>query len=164
MSADEHLHPVLFQGASPLRYDRAAGVQRFAVVNPEAALPEERKTAFGTPSHVAETNYWDTKFVQKRSQTGKPLKNPRNFDNPSAAAPGTVSFADVTAHGEDAYIHYMNTRPDQRGQGHASRLVEHIAQQYPGTIHFGKVMSPSVWRMKERLEEQGRRTLGHRDF
>ena len=156
---------VVHQGETPLRYDRGGRIQRFGVVNPDAALPDEPKRAFGTESHIRETDYWNAKHIISRGSSGKPLKKPRTFTNPSAAAPGTVGFADVTPTGEnDVYINYVTTRPDQRGQGHARRLVEHVADQFSGVLHFGKVMNPAIWKMKEDLETRGRRTLGHRDF
>jgi hypothetical protein len=165
MSADEALHPILFQGRSPLRYNRAANVERFGVVNPGAELPNEPVLRpHWDEAKVQEQDYWHSQVTIGRGKSGRPLKQRKTITNPGAASPGTVSFADVTPMGEDVYIHYVHTRQDQKGRGHASRLVEHVAQQYPGTIDFGRVMSPSVWRMKERLEQQGRQTRGRPDF
>ena len=155
---------IAHQGETPLRYDKGRDIQRFGVINPEATLPDEPKRAIGSEAHIRETDYWNPKFIATRGASGKPLARPKKFNNPSAAAPGTVAFADVQPMGDDAYIHFVNTRRDQRGQGHARRLVDHIADQFAGTLHFGKVMNPGMWKLKEELDAKGRSTLGHRDF
>jgi hypothetical protein len=154
----------IVQQPVPLDYARWPKEQmtRYAVVDHSAPLPNRLERPDG--SVVGDTYFTETRELVRRGASGQMLKKPRINVTPGAE-PGTVSFADTHPWGDDGtYIDYMKTRADQRSLGHAGALVDHIAQQYPGAIHFGRVMSPSVWKMMEGLEAQGRQVHGHRDF
>jgi hypothetical protein len=116
-------------------------------------------------SAVPEQEYWAPSVTVGMGETGKRLKNPKTVQNPSAAAEGTVAFADVEhlSHENGVYLHYGMVRPDQRGQGHMERLVSHIGEQFD-VVDFGRVMHPAMWHLKERLEQQGSETRGRPDF
>lgn len=148
----------------PLDYDRYPKemMKRYAVIDHSAPLPQRIELPSG--GVTGDTYFTETRSIVRRGANGRTLKTPR-FNTTPGAEPGTVAFADThPLHDEGVYIDYMNTRRDQRGQGHGNALVDHIAQQYPGTIHFGRVMHPSVWEMMGRLKDQGRDVHGHRDF
>jgi hypothetical protein len=129
-------------------------MSRFSVVDPAAPPPLPGHTYFAPSENRTYTS----------PRTGRRLQKPIVTPVPGAE-PGVVSFADTHRWGDDGvYIDYMATRRDQREQGHAHALVEHIAQQYPGTINFGRVMHPSVWSMMQGLEARGRTVMGKHDF
>lgn len=152
-----------------LRYRRAApaDMRRAWISDPEV---EPRQQARHRSQESAEHDYWSPEIRLERGVNGRPLKKPRVGPNPNVADPHTVAFADFHDESEfhpdpHLYIDYATTRSDQTGRGHASRLIQGIADAHPEhTLDFGKVMSPKVWALKERLDTMGRRTLGRPDF
>lgn len=158
MAASDSLNSDLFsivKQAVPLEYSKwpRQGMTRFAVVDPTAPEPLKGDTYF---AERQKKNWYGA--------SGRRLKTPKIEVTPGAE-PGVISFADThPLPDEGIYIDYMKTRSDMRGRGHGRRIVQHIAEQTPGLIHFGKVMSPSVWGMMEDLKKQGRNVQGHRDF
>ena len=151
-------HPV------PLAYHRAPASQmtRRAVVDPSV---DPKQVKGHRSAQSAAHDYWSPEVRITHGQRG-PLKKPRVSPNPNVVDPHTVAFADSHQMGPSThYLDYLAVRPDQTGQGHARRLVEDFAQMHEGsTLHFGKVMHPAIWHLKEGLEKQGVQTLGHRDF
>lgn len=146
---------------SPLEYDRAAHVLRLELIDP--SLPPPKKG----DAYFAETQ----QFVM-RGPTGRRYKKPR-----TKAIPGTpndvAAFLDWHPYGgpDAAYIDYMKVRQDLRGQGYAQRLVESFYEDVVlprgiGYVHWGKVMHPTVWSLKEMAETRypDVHTSGHRDF
>jgi len=152
---------VVHQGRSPLSYNRGYDIQRLAVVSPDVTTPDVVTRRTGSAKSVAETDYWNPKVEVHRGNTGKPLKSPKVVDNPSAAAPGTASFMDFEDLGSEVYVHYMNTRTDQRNQGLGNRLMDHLAGQFPDKdINLGQIESSHVQNMQRRLQQQGRTVRG----
>src|SRR5262247_353691 len=95
---------VVFQGQSPLPNYPHDAVQRYGVVDTELAAqpaPEPVMHKIGSARSVRESDYWNPRVVIGSKDRGGRLKEPKVFKNPSAAAPGTVSFADVTPLGDD---------------------------------------------------------------
>jgi GNAT superfamily N-acetyltransferase len=117
------------------------------------------------PEPLSSHDYFAERTRFERFGTrGQRLKNPRAVVTPGAE-PGTAAFADYYADPEYLRIDYLRTRPDMRGQGLGSGLVETLASRYPDArVDFGKVMNPSVWSMADRLESQGRVVSRNRDF
>jgi hypothetical protein len=152
------------QGPSPLDYTESSAIhpQRAALVNPNIGEPEKG----------------DLYFKELRSKTmigpsGRRLKKPREKITPGAA-PGTVAFADYsedvspgwtmkTETGEEQrppthriYVHYMKTRGDVQGQGHASRLLDEMVKSHPETnyVDFGKIMNETMDRVYEKFAQR----------
>jgi hypothetical protein len=151
-------HPV------PLDYDRwpKEQMRRKAVVDP--TVPVKQRTQH-TTADDAKRDYWSPEVrVTRNARTMQPLKKPKIGPNPNVVDPHTVAFADYHYPTPNSvYIDYVNSR--ESGAGHASRLVQAIADEHPDhDIHFGKVMSPRIWSLKEKLEAQGRQVTGHRNF
>jgi hypothetical protein len=169
MTADEKVSGDQFaiehQGETPLRYHRGGAIQRLGATHPSVETQQHVNYKYASEHDVPDREYFAQTATVGRTKTGRPLKTPKTVQNPSAAAPHTAAFLDYEDRGPDVYIHYANTRRDWGGQGLQSRLVSHLADQFPDkTINFGKVMSPKMWGLKERLEGQGRKTQGHPDF
>jgi hypothetical protein len=125
------------QGPSPLPY-RGAGVQRTAVVDPNAGPTSQQY------------------FAEKPNELRKPdrskYKVPRYGPPTPGAAPGTVAFIDhgpSPKHDGDTYIHYASTRHDAAGQGHARTLVDDVYKQHAasgrtGGVDFGEIAHPAM--------------------
>lgn len=141
-------NPISFvQEISPLDYTPTGypkgSVQRFAVIDPDVETPERGEPYF--QSITREVRY---------GKTGKPLKKPRKVTTPGAT-PGTLAFMDYSAYGRPGdyavYINYMATRSDQRGKGHARRLIKLLFDNAPKSgvtfINFGRIMSPAIWKL-----------------
>lgn len=161
---------IVDQGDSPLGYYRAGNVRRVAVVDPTVTHGPTRRT-LRQPRDVTGDRYNAVDYFAPivevgKGDNGRPLKNPRPVENPFAAQPGTVAFADYTVNPDGSvYINYIRTHPDHTGQGYANALIDRIVADHHGeTIDFGKVMTPSMWRSKLRLESEGVRTEGRPDF
>lgn len=158
------------QGASPLRYYGARGpVQRVAVVDPTVShegTTRSYRNAGDVTNADNPLDYYAPTVTVGYGRNGRPLKTPKTLDNPFAAAPGTVAFIDYENRPDGSvYIHYANTHGDHRGNGYANALVDQIVTDNPGaTIDFGKVMTPAMWRSKQRLDEAGVQTDGRIDF
>jgi hypothetical protein len=152
-------HPV------PLTYHRYPSSQmtRRAVV--DTSVPPAQQRAHRS-EQAARQDYWSPEIRQTHGKTGKPLKKPRVSPNPNVVDPHTVAFLDShTPLPDEAYLDYVTTRSDQRGHGHARRLIEDFAIQYPEhSLDFGRVMHPAVWKLREELADRGRTVRGRRDF
>jgi hypothetical protein len=154
------------QGATPLPYDRTwtGRVERLGAVNPEVQHEPVTRRLQDAES-IRSQEYYAPQVTVGRGLNGRPLKTPKTIQNPSAAAPGTAAFLDYEDRGSDVHIHYVNTHRDFTGHGLASTLITELADRHPDRpISFGRVMSPKVWTLKERLEAQGRQTSGRKDF
>lgn len=169
MSRNEEFHggrnfEVVPQEMPPgLVYHRAPSSQmkRLAIVDPDHPI-HQSSVHLGPAS--AESDYFSPEIRMPFGKGGKKLKNPKQYPNPNVVNPHTVAFADFHPQGDDSiYIDFVRSR--QRGHGHARRLIEEIANQHPDAeLDFGKVMNEGIWRVKEDLEQRGRRTHGNRHF
>jgi hypothetical protein len=150
---------VVDQGGSPLVYNRAGGVQRLALVDPDAGDPK-RFDRYFAPQFRTHT----------RGRKLRRLKKPV-LEDPGASE-GTVAFLDYHRWGGDAwYLDYIKTRQDHRGAGHARRLIAEFYKKHRRAelIHWGKVMQPAVWKLfkeYEKLGEKGRapKAIGSKNF
>jgi GNAT superfamily N-acetyltransferase len=156
---------IVDQGLSPLHYHRASTVHRVGAVNDRVEHPE-RTFKYRSVDSVADQDYWSSHVTVGVGRNGRRLKSPQRLPNPSAPQPGTAAFVDYHMIGDDrVYIDYANTATDYRGLGLASKLIDDIAAKHPdATIDFGKVMSPNMWRVLERLRHEGRTVDGRPDF
>lgn len=161
----EQFRGYLFNQRVPLEYNRwpKEHMRRIAAVDPSVEPRQQQRHR--TPG-MAEQDYWSPELRITGTKTGKPLKKPKVMPNPNVVNPHTVAFADI--HEPDrntVYLDYLNTRSDQTGRGHARRLVDEIARQYPThSLDFGRVMHPAIWKLKEDLEARGRKTAGYKYF
>lgn len=136
------------QGPSPLDYRQSAYVHpdRMAVIDPSAGGPAPAEFGFAE----RRTKVWTN------PETGRSLKKPRELVEPPAA-PGTVAFVDYShpRSPDELHINYMRTRNDQRGQGHAARLLRHLISQHEGGyVDFGKMMSPESHHLQKKMAEE----------
>lgn len=153
-------------GRSPLLYHRSANVSRQSLDAPVPIHGEVNRQLWSEDRVTGpdSTEYYAPAVVVGRTRTGRPLKAAKRVENPNAA-PRSLGFVDWEPVGEnDAYIHYANTHQGFRGMGVSERLVRSVANQRSGVIDFGRVMSPHMWRIKEKLEAEGRQTRGKKDF
>jgi len=77
--------------------------------------------------------------------------------------PGVVAFLDYSIWSGEVYIHYMFTRDDYRGRGHAGALIEWIydkAAREGLTVDWGKIMSDEAQHMFDRWRTQVPTTRG----
>lgn len=68
--------------------------------------------------------------------------------------PGLVAFLDYSRQGDGIFIHYINTRPDQRRKGYMRFLVDYLYDLHKnaGWIDFGRIFNDGVekiWREKK---------------
>lgn len=148
------------ESLSPLEYPRAARVHRFELVDP--SLPPPRRS----DAYFAETRQYES-----YGRSGRRLKRPRVTVIPGAPQ-DVAAFLDWHEYGERAaYIDYMKVRQDLRGQGLAAELVQAffdaiVLPRGMTLVHWGKVMSPAVWVLMERMREAypAVQQIGHRDF
>ena len=114
---------VVEQGPTPLDYKSSADIQRLALVDTSAPPPDPKDTSFAGG-------------VQKTSKGTSKLK---------PAEPGTVAFIDYSLYdgGTRVFIHFMETRQDQRKKGHSSKLLDSLYDKFKDAaeINWGKVMS-----------------------
>ena len=121
---------------SPLTYNRAGNVKRIALRDSSVEEPLDK---------------YDTYFG----------------DQPDSAGVGDdtiIGFLDYHTKGTTSagnpywYIDYMKTRGDFEKQGVATRLVDEFIQRHapdPGSVvHFGKIMNPQMWHIKEKMAEK----------
>ena len=168
---------IVHQGRSPLHYNRSAfgtPVERLAAVHPDVPVPGVKQRRLGNEHDVVETDYWNPEVDVHRGLNGRQLKQPRRFQNPSAAAPGTAAFLDHEVKHEDhdpeapvsqVYLHYANTHSGFRGRSLSTHLIRSVAEAHPGArLDFGRVMSPRIWTTMGNLEAEGRNVDGRRDF
>ncbi len=121
---------------SPLAYNRAGNVKRIALRDSSVEEPlDKHDTYFGDQSDSAGVGD-DTiiGFLDYHSQ-------------------GTTSAGNPYW-----YIDYMKTRGGFEGKGIAGQLVDEFIQRHapdPGSVvHFGKVMNPQMWHIKEKMAEK----------
>jgi hypothetical protein len=132
------------EGLSPLEYDRADDVRRYALVDLSAGPPKRGDAYFA-----------ELRSVTRIGKTGKPLKKPRETVTPGAAS-GVVAFIDWSLfHDGSVYIHYMKTRQDARGKRHIQRLLDHLYTQHGDApmIDWGRVMNAHAWELLKRYRE-----------
>jgi hypothetical protein len=152
---------------SGLEYHRThrSNMKRMAIVDPDHPI-HQASVHLGPAS--AESDYFSPEINMPFGKGGKKLKNPKRYSNPNVVNPHTVAFVDYHQTGQTSgeagvYIDFVRSR--QRGHGHARRLIEEVANQHPDAeINFGKVMNEGIWKVKEDLEQRGRRTRGNRYF
>lgn len=154
---EEFLRPIEDHGPSPLRYDRTSSAYRYAITDPDVPLPFHQRSST-TRGGLLETEQFAPIIKYTHPERGRtPYKGgPRVERNPNVIEPFTVAFADFHHQaGNGIYIDYLSSR--QRGQHHASRLIDALAAQYPEhSLDFGKVMHPAVQHIADRLRERGR--------
>lgn len=126
LSASGH---VVEQGPTPLDYKTSADIQRLAIVDTSAPPPDPKDTSFAGG-------------VQKGTKGTSKLK---------PAEPGTVAFIDYSLYdgGTRVFIHFMETRQDQRKKGHSSKLLDSLYDKFKDAdeINWGKVMSDEAERL-----------------
>ena len=126
LSASGH---VVEQGPTPLDYKTSADIQRLAVVDPSAPSPDPTDTSFAGG-------------IQKTSKGKSKIK---------PAAPGTVAFIDYSLYdgGTRVFIHFMETRRDQRKKGYTTKLLDFLYDKFADAaeINWGKVMSDEAERL-----------------
>ena len=75
--------------------------------------------------------------------------------HPYFTEPGMVAFADHSpgrVPGE-RYIHYVSTRPDQTGKGHAAQVLHQvIKEQKPKSVDWGLIDNPEMDRVRQRVQ------------
>jgi hypothetical protein len=150
------------QQASPLRYDRARDVQRLSLVEVDPSSP-----LLNAPP--SDRYFTVTKKFLTHGPSGRRLKEPKQVidDESPAAGVGTLAFLDYhVLDGGHVYIDFVKTRRDLMGQGHASRLAEELISinGTDKTYYFGKVINPGMWKIKEKFDSKGIKTVGWRDF
>ncbi|NDC25693.1 MAG: hypothetical protein EBZ49_16400 [Proteobacteria bacterium] len=147
-------------GPSPLSYDRSGAVQRISLVDTAAPGHPKGDTYFATTTSFS----W-------YGPSGRRLKRPKEETVPGAADEGTVAFLDYheisfSDRGLSAiYIDYMKTRSDSRGKGHARALVDALVEKYGTevTYDFGRILTPTVSRIKDDLAGRGIKVAGKKD-
>lgn len=115
-------------GPSPLDYD-AGRPNRVGIIDPGAGPAKPGWTYF-TSEPVEEyasrmkRERWDAAPEGQKPSKTKP--RPVYVENSGRAQPGLVAFLDWSYAGNSIYIHFMSTRPDQRGRGHSSALLRWV--------------------------------------
>jgi len=137
---------------SPLVYHRAGNVKRIALRD---SLVEE-------PPHRSEFGFAD-QYSYRNPRTGRMTKK-KHLEAPGTGDDTIIGFLDYHSQGTTSdgrpywYIDYMRTRGGFGGKGVATQLVDEFIQRYapdPGSIvHFGKVMNPHMWHIKEKMAEK----------
>lgn len=77
--------------------------------------------------------------------------------------PGTVAFVDLDVRSDtDVAIAFLTVRGDQRGRGHARRLIEEVYSRWPrAEVHWGKLMHDAMDKLyDEYREKEPDRTVG----
>lgn len=151
-----------YEEPSPLVYSRSGDVRRFALWSPDLV---------DVPFEPKDTYFAITERIQRYGANKRLLKTPRVEITPGAR-PGTLAWVDW--HWEAPqyiYIDFMKVRNDWRQHGAGRQLVEafyqHIARPQGAVyVHWGRVMSPYAWRIKQHMERihPDIRTSGHIDF
>jgi len=138
---------------SPLKYSRASNVQRIAYCDSSVTEPPS--------SHDSYFKEWER--WRRRAKSGRRLKKPVLEEIvPGVSDVCIIGFLDFhkefTTDGGVTYwyIDYMKTRGDTRGQGVASKLIEHFYETVPKEgdhVDFGKMMREEITHLKEKMEK-----------
>jgi hypothetical protein len=145
---------------SPLHYNRAGNVKRLALC--DTAVEDRHLRPDGNPQR--DTYFNDQDEWTSYGNSGRRLKKPRKTGIiPGVADACVIGFLDYhkdydKSDGSTAwYIDYMKTRGDKGGQGTASKLVDEFFSRVASdgdTVHFGKMMSPAIGHLKDKMEKQ----------
>ena len=145
---------------SPLTYHRASNVKRLALC--DTSVKDRHLRPDGTPQRDAYFN--DYQEWEYYGRSGRRLKKPRKGQMvPGVSDVCVIGFLDYHKEYEKSdggtswYIDYMKTRGDKGGQGTASKLVDEFFTRIASdgdTVHFGKMMSPSIGHLKDKMAKQ----------
>lgn len=128
---------VIEQGPTPLDYQTSADIRRLAVVDYDAPPPDPKDTSFA----------------------GGTQKTSRGKSKIKPAEPGTVAFIDYSLYdsGKRVFIHFMETRRDQRKKGYASQLLDRLYKDHHDKeeINWGRIMSDEAERLFMQYKSRG---------
>lgn len=145
---------------SPLYYNRASNVKRLALC--DTSVDTRHLRPDGEPQR--DTYFNDQDEWTSYGNSGRRLKKPRKTGIiPGVADACVIGFLDYHKDYDKSdgstswYIDYMKTRGDKGGQGTASKLVDEFFSRIAAdgdTVHFGKMMSPAIGHLKDKMEKQ----------
>ena len=137
---------------SPLEYPRGKA-ERLVLFDPAAG-----------PAPLSDRRFADSwQMVHRSPKTGRQYKKPKRVDTPGAGD-GVVAFIDFTIYPSVnkvvPYIHFMDVREDQRGQGHMRTLVAEFYRRYgPNArwIDWGDMIHPAVGKLYREYKDAEKR-------
>jgi|APSaa5957512535_1039671.scaffolds.fasta_scaffold33282_2 hypothetical protein len=148
-------------GPSPLKYTRGGRIERIVLRDSDAPPPHKHDTYFAEKTKL---NWYGV--------SGRRLKKGRPETIPGSG-PMDVGFLDYhMMSATQVYVDYVKTRRDYTRMGVMSKLLDALFAVNPAAtlFHFGKVMSPHVWRYMDKRKAMRAsdpsqpEVIGGRDF
>ena len=137
-------------GKSPLLYGRYAHKNRVAMIDTSTELAPPQSTYY--------TDYTIWRKYTGRGAKRRKLKKPVIDEFIKGGPDHMVAFQDWSYWGDkqSIYLDYVHVRNDQRGKGHARKLIKGLIDMHPDLkiLHFGKMMREEIGHLKDSFKEK----------